>query len=302
MRSIYESRKVANLILEKCLMEFLWCSGNYWDDPDCRPSMGAMAQTQKMMHQDWEMELDDNEWDTLQNEKMAARKDSRRWADDASEAEIAKDNPWEAYASEWDLDMRECIDIISDTNTDVLVEEVNNISKEDLLEMWDTTFKHIMIERYVKKYNIIEGSDDLDGAPPEVKAFLQDIIDNGVPGESADDVLQLLNDPSLTPSARARLENLYDTQRGHAGGKPDMAWKQLFYGKNRGHGHGHHHHDNDDEVTDTFGQRMNSNISTEYHDSGRPVIAESSAHQRGPMEKKQMRDIINAINEAQGIK
>jgi hypothetical protein len=47
--------------------------------PDCRPSMGAMHATQKMMHQNWEMELDDDEYDEIEQagELEDYRQDSR---------------------------------------------------------------------------------------------------------------------------------------------------------------------------------------------------------------------------------
>jgi hypothetical protein len=72
--------------------EFIWCGdrnmgvgsnitfGNYGKPhPDCRPSMGAMHDTQKMMHQNWEMELDDDEYEKLEqeNELEDYRQDSR---------------------------------------------------------------------------------------------------------------------------------------------------------------------------------------------------------------------------------
>jgi len=74
------------------LNEFIWCGdrnmgvgsnitfGNYGKPhPDCRPSMGAMHDTQKMMHQNWEMELDDDEYEKLEqeNELEDYRQDSR---------------------------------------------------------------------------------------------------------------------------------------------------------------------------------------------------------------------------------
>jgi hypothetical protein len=64
---------------EQQLNEFKWCGGpKHMNDPECRPSMGAMHDTQKMMHQNWEMELDDDAWDKLQQEKDNDRRSMRR--------------------------------------------------------------------------------------------------------------------------------------------------------------------------------------------------------------------------------